>query len=559
MQVLQRTIQSIVAQLRGLTPTAKLLIGSLMIILVMSLFLVSLYAGRRDLVALGLQPDVSTAVKTQVVNYLKDHDIPYEARGTDVFVASDQKIAVLGQLADKQLIEGDQINFETIIADSSPFRTRDENRQRYLYAKMSVLGGMIGQMEGIERAKVIIDAPDGGGGIGRASIPPSASVSVRTRSGELGQTQVDAIAKLIARSHAGLKPENVAVIDSRTGRAMAATDDAGLSSGRYLEVKQAAEKHVKTAIAGALDFIPGVRIQVNAQVDVSDEVKHTSSYEDPKIGVTNESSRTMTSTQAAPSAEPAVRPNTGMNIMAPRNGSQTSDERNDTSSVPAFGHSESQIRDPKGYPLQINATIGVPRSYFVRLMAETTAAPAGADAAATAPDPAALDAFVQTEVERLREYVKPLIDTQAIDGAAAGVITVTMVRDVPLDEPQLTQASTASIAGNFGVVGGDMVKTIGLGGLALVSLAMMFLMVRRASHKPALPTAQELVGIPPALAGGETDLVGEADEASAALEGVELTDDAMRRQQMLEQITSMINNTPEEAASVLRRWIKSEA
>ena len=47
MQVLQRTIQQIGAQLKGLPNTAKMLIGSLMIILVMSLFLVSLYAGRQ--------------------------------------------------------------------------------------------------------------------------------------------------------------------------------------------------------------------------------------------------------------------------------------------------------------------------------------------------------------------------------------------------------------------------------------------------------------------------------------------------------------------------------
>jgi flagellar biosynthesis/type III secretory pathway M-ring protein FliF/YscJ len=33
----------------------------------------------------------------------------------------------------------------------------------------------------------------------------------------------------------------------------------------------------------------------------------------------------------------------------------------------------------------------------------------------------------------------------------------------------------------------------------------------------------------------------------------------MRRQQMLEQITSMIHGTPEEAAGLLRKWIKSEA
>ncbi len=566
MQALQRTIQSIFAQLRELTPTAKLLIGSLMIILVMSLFLVSLYAGQRDMVALGLKSTVSAAVKKQVVDYLEIQSIPYEPKGSDILVPEDRKIAVLGQLTEKQLIDGDQINFDSLIVDASPFRTNAENKTRYLVAKMNVLEGMIGQMEGIERAKVVIDPSEGSGSLGRANVPSSASVSVRTSGGELSQQKVDAIAHLVARSHAGLKPENVAIIDVRSGRSMQARDESSVSTGRYLEVKQAAENHVKSAIAGALDFIPGVLIQVNAQVNATDEVQQTSSYEDPKIGVTNESSRTLSSSAPSPVAEPAVRPNTGVNIAMGRNGSQMSDERNDTSSVPAFGRRESQIRDPKGYPLQINATIGVPRSYFVRLMQETKPA-ASADAGGSpvpadktaGVDPAELEAFVQKETDRLRLYVTPLIDTQAIQGAAAGTVTVTMVPDfaVPTsDEAQVTPASASMIVGG---VSGDLVKSIGLGGLALLSVAMMFLMVRRASGKPSLPTAQELVGVPPALAAADSDLVGEADESAPALEGVELTDDAMRRQQMLDQIRSMISETPEEASSLLRRWVKSEA
>jgi flagellar biosynthesis/type III secretory pathway M-ring protein FliF/YscJ len=432
---------------------------------------------------------------------------------------------------------------------------------------MNVLEGMISQMSSIERAKVVLDPSEGSGALGRANVPSSASVSVRTVSGDLTQQQVDAIAHLVAHSHAGLKPENVAIIDSRSGRSLRARDKESVSISRYLEVKQAAEKHAKGAIAGALDFIPGVLIQVNAQVNATEELQQTSSYEDPKLGVTNESSRTLNSTMATPNTEPAVRPNTGVNIAMGRNGSQMSDERNDTSSVPAFGRKESQIRDPKGYPLQINATIGVPRSYFVRLMQDMNSAATGpSDAGATQPDaksaaidPAELDAFVLKETDRLKLYVTPLIDTQAIAGAAAGTVTVSMVPDFAMpviDEAHITNASSSMLASG---VSGDLIKTVGLGGLALLSVAMMFLMVRRASSKPTLPTAQELVGVPPALAGGDSDLVGEADESAPALEGVELTDDAMRRQQMLDQIRSMISETPEEASNLLRRWVKSEA
>ena len=53
--------------------------------------------------------------------------------------------------------------------------------------------------------------------------------------------------------------------------------------------------------------------------------------------------------------------------------------------------------------------------------------------------------------------------------------------------------------------------------------------------------------------------VCEVDEAAPALEGLELDDISLRRQQMLSQITDMVTETPDEAAGLLRRWIKSEA
>src|SRR5439155_5261350 len=115
-----------------------------------------------------------------------------------------------------------------------------QNRQRYLVAKMNVLASMISQMSGIEKATVVIDQPEGMGAIGKANVASSASVNVTTRGSELSQMQVDAIANLVAHSHAGLKPENVAVIDARTGKSLKARSDDAMASSKYLEVKLAA-------------------------------------------------------------------------------------------------------------------------------------------------------------------------------------------------------------------------------------------------------------------------------------------------------------------------------
>ena len=124
--------------------------------------------------------------------------------------------------------------------------------------------------------------------------------------------------------------------------------------------------------------------------------------------------------------------------------------------------------------------------------------------------------------------------------------------------PDLAPGQPGVIAGG-GLLLNDWLKYLGLGALVLLSLLMMFLMVRKASARDDLPTPQELVGTPPALQGTESDVVGEAQESRPALEGMEIEEDELRRQQMLDQINDMITKNSDEAANLLRRWIKSNA
>ena len=143
MQALTRLIETIRLQLRGLTLNAKLLIGSLMVILVMSLFLVSLYAGSRTMAALNLPTDFSVENKAQAISFLKSRDIPFEEKAGDILVPTDQRTIVLAQLVDYQLLTTDQINFEKLIRDDSPFLSRQQNDRRYLIAKNNELEAMI--------------------------------------------------------------------------------------------------------------------------------------------------------------------------------------------------------------------------------------------------------------------------------------------------------------------------------------------------------------------------------------------------------------------------------
>jgi flagellar biosynthesis/type III secretory pathway M-ring protein FliF/YscJ len=72
-----------------------------------------------------------------------------------------------------------------------------------------------------------------------------------------------------------------------------------------------------------------------------------------------------------------------------------------------------------------------------------------------------------------------------------------------------------------------------------------------------MPTAEELVGLPPALE-SSSDVIGEAEAAQDALSGIEVDDGQLQSQQMLEQIGSLIKENPSMAARLLNRWIEVE-
>jgi flagellar biosynthesis/type III secretory pathway M-ring protein FliF/YscJ len=559
--LLQRTFRAIAAQLGGLPTTAKMLIGSLMVILVMSLLLVAQVSGRPSMVPLpiDLDPDARTAAQ----GYLERSGIAYEDRDGRLMVPAEQRFNVLAQLTDHEVITGDQINFDSLIEQSSPFLTREQNRKRWLVAKMNVLSALVSKFRGIQRATVVLDKPDAGG-FGKTHQSPTASVTVIPAGEALTQGQVEAIAHVVAGAQPGLKAADVDVVDAKNGRLHQVRSEDRQTSGEYLETKQAAEEHVKATIADFLSYILGVRIAVNAMVDTRRVEQRTDSFEDPKVGPLSSSRRTIESSSQSGGSEPGVATNVGVAIASSGGrGTSLTDERSDETTHPVFPFDRQHIKDPKGYPLKINATIGVPRSYFVAKFRQDRNDPEAV------PDDTELEPIVTAEKARLKSDVELLIDTGALKDAKRGTVNVSMIPDIAAAFATVAPDIPSSVGGSGGggggggwggaPISGDLVKFLGLAGLALLSLAMMFLMVRRAGVTTELPSAEDIVGVPPTLPTDESEIVGEAIESAPILEGVEVDDAALRRQQMKGQISEMVRQNPDAVANLLRRWITVEA
>ena len=103
--------------------------------------------------------------------------------------------------------------------------------------------------------------------------------------------------------------------------------------------------------------------------------------------------------------------------------------------------------------------------------------------------------------------------------------------------------------------GGGLIDKVLLGGLAVVALGLMVTMVRKATRRADLPSAEELVGLPPQLE-AQSDLIGEADESEAAMAGIEVDEGQVHSQKVLEQVGELVQQKPDAAARLMNRWIQ---
>ena len=208
MQALQKTLEQVRSQFSRLPVNARLLIGSLMIILVMGLLLVSQYAGQSNLAPLGLP--ATADVREAALQHLRAMNVNFEDRGDDIYVPADRQYELIGQLSERQIVSTHQIDFNALIEhNANPFIGRDQARQNWLTAKMNVLSAMIAARNDVSMARVIIDPPARSPGIGAAHIATKATVAVQMRGAPLSQDTADVFGRMVAGSQAGLKVSDV--------------------------------------------------------------------------------------------------------------------------------------------------------------------------------------------------------------------------------------------------------------------------------------------------------------------------------------------------------------
>ena len=551
MDFVKNQIQRIQQQLSGLTASQRMLTAALVAIMVMTLVYWGRYAGTAEMEPLldqGFQPNDISAITGK----LQGKGIPFDVQGDRILVAAERKWEALADIAYAKLLPRNSFaGFDEMLGKLKPWASPSERDAMYNHAREGMCTQIIQRWAGVEHAAVMITAAE------RRSIgqkaEATATVDITMANGdEPDKRLIEAAAATVAGSTPGMQAKNVMVVVNGVHRPTGQGDLAsggGAGSMSLLETIQLHEQHRAGAIREILRDIPGVFVSVAVEVNSDLVEKLEQNYD--KDGVISVPTRTKTTDiktggqSAAPAEDPGAVANTQLQIDPAGAGESTAssestseDENENFASV-----TTTKTKSSGGAAKIISAAVRVPRSYFWRAVKLRT--PEGQTV-----DETAVDKYMAEQLPRIKASVLGAVGVANADAVVVESYADALPTQLALAGAAGTGATaTVSIPTQIGRFG----KEIALGGLALVSLFMVSMMVRKSAPAPVIAPPPP-VGPPQPLVAGEA-VAGEAGDGNPLLAGMELDEDAIVTQQMLDQVSTMVKDNPDAAASLVKRWL----
>lgn len=460
--------------------------------------------------------------------------------------------------------------FKNTLEKQTWYTSRHQSDQFYNMDLNNFLARLISNFSGVKTAQVVLDSPQAMG-LGTAVRKPSAAVTVWMRnSNVLTQSTVDAIAGLVAGAKSGLDVSNIKVIDASTGRQRRPTRDDEMLATTYMDHAKKVEDQMQAKLSDLLAYISGATVAVTAQVDVtSTTAKITKALpvgEGTVSLMKKETGNKTTQSDGNRAAEPGPRSNQAADISRSTSGKGTKMDQETTESEfdSKIGTEERNIVDPRGMPTSFVASVNVPKGYIVNLLKPPAKPDEKKDPAKpdVAPTDQEVDARFKIEQASIVASLKPHLRTHSADGVVEGEVVVSLVPG----EYLATSVGTAGgmpalgmLATGGGTIGGfslgtGLIDKAVVSVLAIAALTMMVMMVKKAGKKIEMPTAEELVGLPPDME-VKSDVIGEAAEGDTPLEGIEVDEGAVQKQKMLESVGEFVQGSPEGAAKLVKRWM----
>lgn len=225
---------------------------------------------KTDLLYSGLDP----AAAGEVIAALQTMDVTYEVRGSSIYADANRRDSLRLELAREGLPRQSLVGYELFDTMNSFTMTSDMFNTAYWRAKEGELARTLLAMPNIRSARVHLGTQKSSG-FTSGSTAQSGSVTISS-GGTLSAQQAKAIQYLTALSVSGLKPDDVAVIDTAQGVIAGPGLGTDMASGAGNEVERAAQ--IKQNLVSLLEARVGAgNARVNVSLDV--ERKHVTTAE----------------------------------------------------------------------------------------------------------------------------------------------------------------------------------------------------------------------------------------------------------------------------------------
>lgn len=556
MDFVNQTINQLRDLFGSMTPGARLTAGLLLAVVVVSLgYLVNQGTSGPDTYLFGAEPLTSSQIARMEGAMSQAGLGDYTVEGNHIKIPRGQKATYIAAIADAGELPPDIfMMMDEALAKGSIFDDSSTKKQRMKAAREKQLSLIIGQMSWVDRAMVLYDVQEERGL--RASRQASASISVMPAVGEMVTAQRSRNLKSFVASAHNIPITNVSITNLGSD-SMVGSDGIGADDFDHplYSTKAKVEKKLRNELIAQLDFIPGVRVQVKADIDNTLEKRSVQVNPEEKTAMLKRQETLDESKQSAGGNGGAP----GINAQGPgRNGTDatlakqdSSEKKTEQTTIDNVVGTRTEEVITAGLKLQsADASVAIPQSYVVSVFKMKAL-----DETGTEPDKISPQEMQATQADikgRVEEIVKPLLPSLRIGEDEYKQANITFFQDLAPAE-----IAAPSMASNIFGYAERYANTLAMAGVALVSLVMLRSIANGGGGKDDLPSVASLrldtgSGEAGSRSAGGAGGGGDIEEERQKLK--------LRKAETLkDDLAEMVSGDPDAAAEILKNWISNAA
>ncbi len=483
--------------------------------------------------------NLSAADTAAVQAALNEKGTPNQLNGNTIEVPRDKVAQARIDLAAVKLPAATNQQDGYTLVENAPMTTSDA-QQRVLIKRATEgeLKKAIEKIDTVQSATVQLGLPEPDV-FTRDQAQTTASVLIAPKPNEsLTGGQVDAIGHLVASAVPKLDVANVTITDS-TGKLLSGQGASGTSGMSEQRVAQQAsyQAGISQQVQSMLDKTVGPgnsSVAVRADLDFSNTKEWTNEYIQPQAGAPPLQTDTTRELYTGAGQTPVGGVLGPDNIPVPNTNAGASNSnytKNSEKSINPYGTKQTYRDGTAGQVRKLNVSV---------------------------------------LLDSRKTGTAPLGPIQAAVCGAAGVDTtrgdVCTVAKVPFDTAAAQAAATAQAAAAEQARQAELIqlaKNVGLGLLLLLALLIGFRQNRKRTRTIEVgelesvngPMLPELPGAAAAIEAGPAEFELDSDEALRVLEATPVDPQSQARLEAREEIATLVQENPDEAARLLRSWI----